>query len=140
MADNKLEVVGSCLCGAVKVSIEGPPMRMAHCHCRHCQQASGSGHMSLVFLSEEDVSISGDATEYAVTADSGNINKRYFCPTCGGRVFSKNSARPGAIAIPVGILEDRSWFNPDVVVYCENRDEWDLSDTTVPNFEKMPPA
>ncbi len=139
MQDKQIKAQGDCLCGAIKVAIDGPAIRMAQCHCRDCQRSSGTGHMSLVFLSEDSVSISGDATGYATTTDSGNTSTRYFCPTCGSRVFGKNSARPGFVAIPVGIIEDRSWFKPDAVVFSRNRDEWDASDTTAPNFEAMPP-
>ncbi len=140
MSDNKIKAQGDCLCGAIKVSVDGPVERMAQCHCRDCQRSSGTGHMSLIFLSEEGVTISGDATGYASTTDSGNTNTRYFCPTCGSRVYGTNTLRPGMVAIPVGIFEDRSWFKPDVVVYSRNRDEWDISDDSTPSFEAMPPA
>lgn len=127
------------MCGAIQVAVDGPAMRMAACHCRDCQKASGTGHMSLVFMPEEYVTISGDAAGYASTTDSGNTYTRNFCPTCGSRVFGRNSLRPGVVAIPVGIFEERSWFKPDAVVYCRNRDDWDVTDTDVPNFEAMPP-
>ena len=96
--------------------------------------------MSLIFLGEDSVSISGEATAYASTTDSGNTNTRYFCPTCGSRMFGSNTLRPGVVAIPVGIFEDRSWFKPEVVVYSRNRDEWDISDAATLSFEAMPPA
>jgi len=138
--DNKIKAQGDCLCGAIKVSIDGPVARMAQCHCRDCQRASGSGHMSLIFLGEDSVSISGEARGYASTTDSGNTYTRYFCPICGGRMYGSNTLRPGVVAIPVGIFEDRSWFKPEVVVYSKNRDEWDILDESIPSFEAMPPA
>ena len=140
MSEQNIKSQGDCLCGAIKVSIEGPVLRMAQCHCRDCQRASGTGHMSLAFLSEDSVTISGEATGYASTADSGNTNTRYFCPLCGSRVLGKNSARQGIVGVPVGVFEDRSWFKPDAVVYCKNRDHWDASDSEALNFDTMPPA
>lgn len=130
---------GECQCGAFKIEVDGTPVRMAACHCRDCQQASGTGHMSIVFIAEENVRKSGDMKGYAATTDSGNTYTRYFCPTCGSRVYGENTLRPGIAAIPVGVFEDRSWFRPDAVVYCRNRNTWDISDTDVPNFETMPP-
>ena len=124
MSDNKIKARGDCLCGAIQVSVDGPVARMAQCHCRDCQRSSGTGHMSLIFLGEDSVTINGEATAYASTTDSGNTN----------------ALRPGVVAIPVGIFEDRSWFKPDVVVYSKNRDEWDISDAATPSFEMMPPA
>ena len=130
---------GECQCGAFKIEIDGSPMRMASCHCRDCQQASGTGHMSIVFIPEESVRKSGEMKGYAATTDSGNTYTRYFCPTCGSRVYGENTLRPGIAAIPVGVFEDRSWFKADAVVYCRNRDAWDVTDTSVPNFDEMPP-
>lgn len=127
------------MCGAVKVAVDGPALRMAQCHCRDCQRASGSGHMSILFIPEEYVSISGETTAYATTTDSGNTYTRNFCPHCGSRMFGDNTLRPGVVAIPVGIFENRNWFKANAVVYCRNRDDWDKSDESVPNFDTMPP-
>ncbi|KAA3633406.1 MAG: GFA family protein [Proteobacteria bacterium] len=130
---------GGCICGAVTFTARKPPMRMAQCCCRDCQRSSGTGHMSLAFFDEQGVEIRGDATGYAATADSGNINTRYFCPTCGSRVFSRNSARPGVVAIAVGSAEDSAWFEPGAVVYARSRPAWDTVKDTIPSFDTMPP-
>ena len=130
---------GQCVCGAISYTINNPPMRCAQCHCHDCQRASGTGHMSLAFFNDDDVEISGEARAYASTAESGNINTRYFCPECGGRVYSRNSARPGVIAIAVGSADNSDWFEPAAVVYAADRPKWDHTSTDVPNFDKMPP-
>lgn len=139
MADNNINAAGSCLCGSITVKADGVPFMMAQCHCRDCQKSSGTGHMSLVFLPETAVEIHGEATGYSNTTDSGNTATRYFCPTCGSRVFGKNTAREGVIAIPVGLFDDRDWFKPGAVVFCGNRDEWDVTDESIANFDTMPP-
>jgi hypothetical protein len=130
---------GGCVCGAVHYTIDNPPMLMAHCHCSDCRKSSGGGHMSLAFFKEDDVHITGEATGYHTTADSGNVNTRFFCPTCGGRVFSRNSGRPGMIGIPVGGADNSDWFKPAAVVYTSGRPSWDSTPEDIPNFEKMPP-
>jgi hypothetical protein len=66
---------GRCLCGAVNYTIQAEPIRMAQCHCKDCQRASGTGHMSLAFFKKEDVSMRGPTASYASTADSGNIGE-----------------------------------------------------------------
>ena len=140
MVDQQIDAIGDCLCGSIKVSISGKSLRMGQCHCRDCQKASGGGHMSLIFIAEEAVSVSGSATGFDVITDSGNTSTRNFCPKCGSRMFGSNTLRPGVIAVPVGIFEDRSWFKPEAVVYCRNRDDWDNTRENIPNFEMMPPA
>lgn len=130
---------GSCLCGNVTFSITGEPLRMAQCHCIDCKKASGTGHMSLAFFKEEQVSIEGELRHFESKADSGNINTRSFCPECGSRLFSSNSARPGMMAVTAGSVDDSEWFKAQAVVYCKDQPAWDSSAQDVPRFEAMPP-
>ncbi len=95
--------------------------------------------MSLAFFKKDDVAILGKTASYPSTADSGNINTRHFCPTCGSRVYGENSARPGVIGITVGCLDENDWFSPQAVVYTKGRAAWDKTPEDVPNFERMPP-
>ena len=130
---------GSCSCGAVNLSIHGEPKMMAQCHCSDCQKATGTGHISLSFFAEDDVNVQGETSSYVSTTDSGNQSTRHFCPTCGSRLFGKNSGRPGMTSVAVGCLDDNSWFKPGAVVYTKNRQDWDITSTDIPNFEEMPP-
>ena len=131
---------GRCLCGAVSYTINSEPVRAAHCHCIDCQRASGSGHMSIAFFKADDVEITGETKSYPMTAESGNINTRYFCPTCGSRVYGENSARPGVFGFPVGCMDNKDWFVPQFVLYTKNRSGWDTTPQDVPNFDAMPVA
>jgi hypothetical protein len=131
---------GRCLCGAVQVTARAAPVRMAQCHCRDCQRASGTGHTSNALFKETDVEISGETKGYAVIADSGSTLTRYFCPTCGSRMFGRNSARPGAIILPAGVFDDSDWFEPQMALYAARRPSWDPERADIPNFEAMSPA
>lgn len=95
--------------------------------------------MSLAFFKEEQVNIEGDVKEYGSTADSGNENIRGFCPECGARLFSRNSARKGIVAITSGCADDNKWFAPQAVVYNKDKPAWDCMDPELPTFEAMPP-
>ncbi len=131
---------GRCLCGAVSFTIHSEPVGMGQCHCKDCQRASGTGHMSLARFNRDDVTIVGTTASYASTAESGNINTRHFCPACGSRVYGENSARPGLVNVTVGCMDDNSWFSPQMVVYAKDRPAWDTTSKDVPNFERMPPV
>ena len=138
MAD--MQITGRCLCGAVSYSINGQPLGMGQCHCKDCQRASSTGHMSLARFRKDDIVIKGQTTSFASRADSGNTNTRHFCPTCGSRIYGENSARPGVVNVSVGCMDDHSWFSPGVVVYAKDRAAWDHTSTSVPNHERMPPS
>ena len=130
---------GRCLCGAVRFTISAEPVGTGQCHCKDCQRASGTGHMSIARFRRDDVTFSGQTASYAVTADSGNINTRHFCPKCGSRLFGDNSGYPDLINIAVGCVDDNNWFAPGRVVYAKDRPNWDVTSTEVPNFDRMPP-
>ena len=49
---------GGCACGAVTYTISGEPKTMVQCHCNDCKKATGTGHISLAFFTEDDVAIS----------------------------------------------------------------------------------
>jgi hypothetical protein len=130
---------GHCLCGAVTYTIDAEPIGTGQCHCKDCQRASGTGHMSLARFRQQDVKLHGATVSYASKADSGNVNTRHFCPVCGSRLFGENSAHPGILNISVGCLDDNEWFSPQRVVYAKDRPSWDATSTEVPNFDRMPP-
>jgi hypothetical protein len=136
---NKPFATGHCLCGAVQITINNGPLMSGQCHCKDCQRASGTGHMSLAFFKRDDIAISGDMASFAVKADSGNINTRHFCPKCGGRIGGENSARPGVMGVAVGCLDDNSWFKADRVVYVKDQPCWDVTPADIPRFDRMPP-
>jgi len=84
--------------------------------------------------------LQGETKSHAITADSGNVNTRHFCPNCGSRIFSANSARAGVRGVAVGCADTHDWFEPGAVVYCKDRATWDVTSTDIPNFDSMPPA
>jgi len=114
-------------------------MFAAHCCCSDCQKASGADHITVAFFKEDQVSISGETKEYSAPADSGNINSRVFCPTCGGRLFSRNSAREGMIGVQIGSMDNADIVSPSVAVFARNRRPWDTFSDKLAVFETSPP-
>lgn len=132
---------GHCLCGAVQFTVSTAPILSGQCHCDHCQRASGTGHMSLAFFPETAVQISGETQGYASITDTGSTNTRYFCPTCGSRLFGKTTMRPGVFGIAVGAFTQHDWFKADRIVYNRNKPIWDFMDPSIPTFaEGAPPS
>lgn len=129
---------GRCLCGAITFTVAAAPVTMGQCHCKDCQRATGTGHISNARFRSEDVSVSGETKAFAVTADSGNINTRHFCATCGSRLFSENSARPGFINVHAGVFDDHTWFEPEWIFYKKAQPLWDITTEDVPCHDKNP--
>lgn len=131
---------GGCACGAVRYTIAGEPIFMNDCHCRDCQQRSGTGHGSyLTFPGRSQVSIDGQAASWDIVADSGKVKTHAFCPRCGSPVYLTFAAMPDLFTVHAASLDDPERFQPHAVTYAVRRPSWDLANPAVPAFEKMPP-
>ena len=130
---------GGCACGAIRYGTTSKPIVENHCQCRDCQRRSGTGHGSyLTFGQRNDVTISGEAKEWRVTGDSGNVKNHAFCPTCGTPVYLTFAAMPELIAVHAASLDDPSQFKPQMVTYCIRGNAWDTLDPPLLKFERMP--
>src|SRR5262249_49669295 len=100
---------GGCACGAIRYHIADEPLVMNDCQCRDCQRKSGTGHGSyLTFRDRRRVTLTGNATQWDMVADSGNVKTRGFCPTCGSPVYLTFSAMPDLFTVHAASLDDPS--------------------------------
>lgn len=131
---------GKCLCGAVRYTCDAEPAVAGHCHCEDCRRSSGSGHSSHMAVPEPSIRLSGELRGYERAAESGNLITRYFCPTCGAPIMSRNSSMPGMLFIRASSLDDLEVFKPQMHVYASRAAVWDARHPDLPSFEKMPPG
>ena len=132
-----MKASGGCLCGAVRYEIDGEPVFSAHCHCRDCQRATGTGHVSVSGFRREAVTITGETRGFTVKGDSGQGITRFFCPVCGSLLYSAPEAMSGMINVTAGTLDDPSVFQPQASIYTKDRHAWDKL-PGVAEFEAMP--
>ena len=129
---------GGCRCGAIRYEIAAEPLFAGQCQCRDCQHETGGGHTSFMGFPSDAVRLTGTPRFHEATADSGVVNRRGFCPTCGSPVISQTSSFPGMHTISAGSLDDPSVFRPQFVCYTSRGHAWDHIDPAVPSFPKMP--
>jgi len=130
---------GGCMCGAVRYECTAEPIFMGNCHCRDCQQASGSAYAAAIGVPQSAVKITGNVKYYESKADSGQLAKRGFCPSCGARLFSLPPFAPDLMVIMAASLDDASGFKAGMNIYTASAQPWDYMDPALPKFPKMPP-
>ena len=106
-------ITGSCLCGAVKFTVEGEPIRTGLCHCHDCRRTSGSAFAMFSIW---------DRSAFACTGPTRTYEGRSFCPACGSRVFS---LRPGEVEIMTGALDRAPTdITPGYEIWTKRREHW----------------
>jgi hypothetical protein len=130
---------GQCICGGVHYQCSAEPIFTVTCHCRGCQQATGSAFHAGLYVPISGVKIAGDVKYYDTQGDSGKKVSRGFCPNCGARLFNKADMLPDIIGITAGSLDDPSWFRSQMDIYTDSAQSWDFMNPELPKFPKLPP-
>jgi hypothetical protein len=116
--------LASCSCGQLKAQVFGEPVRISICHCLACQRRTGSVFGQQARFHREDVTISGDSTEYVRVGDEGSRIKFHFCPRCGTTVYYEPEGLEAFVAIPVGAFADPGFPPPRFSVYESRKHSW----------------
>lgn len=133
----KIPFTGGCMCGAIRYECTAEPTFMGNCHCRDCQQATGTAFAAAMLVPRNAVKITGEAKYFDVVGNSGNMVGRGFCPNCGSRLFSKPPI-PELMGIMAGSLDDPSEFKPAVDIYTASAQPWDYMNPNLHKFDTIP--
>jgi len=118
-------IVGGCQCGAVRYEVTGDPQRVVACHCKACQQQSGSAFGMAVVVNEDDFHLlRGELKTFSSVSDAGRPKSGAFCPDCGTRIYHKSGARIGKVSIRAGTLDDTSWLKPALHIWTSRKQPW----------------
>ncbi len=95
-----MSVEARCLCGAVRVELQGRPAARAYCHCATCRDFYGTSLLSATAWDADAVRLT--AGEGAVFQHPHKQLSKTFCTVCGEVVFGTN--RLGMRVIPSAML------------------------------------
>jgi hypothetical protein len=130
-------IKGGCLCGQVSYKADGEAAFVAVCHCKHCQKQSGSTFGLVVGVPKPAFSLTGDVKVYHDRGDSGQPVDRAFCPNCGSLLTTDAAVMPDLIFIKAGTLDDTSWVQPTMQMFCDRAQPW-INLDGLQSFAKMP--
>jgi hypothetical protein len=131
-------LTGRCLCGQVQYVANAEPAIIAVCHCKNCQKQTGTAFSVIVGIPKAALSINGKLKRFHDTGDSGRTVERNFCPECGSPIISDVAIMSDLTFIKAGTLDDTSWLDPKMHIYCDSAQHWSLIPEDSQKFEKMP--
>jgi hypothetical protein len=121
-----MPLTGHCLCGAVTYTCDAEPAATAVCHCDDCQRSSGSAFSVNILVPRAALAVEGEtlATFETTGTDTGLPRQRQFCSACGSPVVTMLEEMPEVAIVKAGTLDDRSWLEPAMEVWCERSQPW----------------
>ncbi|ALC11460.1 GFA family protein [Sphingopyxis sp. 113P3] len=108
---------GGCACGAVRYRIDEEPYDAGWCHCRICQQVSGSGGMVFATVRRACYHIERGADRIGRFA-STPFGERSYCRDCAAPLTIHVRHQPGEIDIAVASLDDPDAISPGFHLYA----------------------
>jgi hypothetical protein len=127
---------GGCACGAVRYRLQTAPMFIHCCHCRSCQQQTGSAFVINLLIEATRVEQLGEApVPVPVPRDNGQPHEIYRCPKCQVAVHSVYGGRAQVLFVRGGTLDEPKSVTPDVHIYTRSKLPWVALPAGAPAFE-----
>ena len=140
MEEVRLDHQGRCACGAVAVRVKGLAVAMTECWCSACQKETGGSPTHSVIVDDDDLVMERENLgRFARVSDSGRKVTRLFCRECGTSIAARPEDVPYT-GLRVGVLDDRSFFRPQIVMYARNAPNWASFPEHANIFDTQPEA
>jgi len=114
---------GECLCGAVKFSVKENFKAFYQCHCKQCQQLTGSAFSSNIFTEPGNIEwLCGEGSITAYEHPTREFSKS-FCNICGSGLPFINKAKTSLI-VPAGSLNKLPEIQPQANIFTSEEACW----------------
>ncbi len=113
---DRLELNGSCLCGAIRVTATGASKHVGACHCGMCRKWGGGPVMAI----DCGTGVSFEGEKHVGIFDSSAWAQRGFCKICGSHLFYR-LRESGQYFVPAGLFGDGEAFIFDHQVFVDER-------------------
>jgi hypothetical protein len=114
MKPPELAATIQCLCGAVKMELEGEPVAQFFCHCDDCQAVHGAAYLPAAMYRTAQTRL----TAGLPALWKRKTTTRATCPACGTRIFAE-PAGIGIRSIPAYLLP-KDTFRPTFHMQCRH--------------------
>jgi len=131
-------IVGGCLCGAIRYRFAGKPLAFYVCHCTDCQRQTGSAFGLSMIAKREDLELlQGTPQMFQVEMSDGRTKRGCFCQTCAARVWGEPVKLPQLYVLRPGTFDVPFPRPPFGDIWTSSARPW-VSFTAGPQFESQP--
>lgn len=124
---------GSCLCGAVHFTVNGPLRPVIACHCTQCRKSSGH-HVAATSAHRDHIVVTGAVVWF----QSSDAARRGFCGTCGSNLFWDG---PGEnLSIFAGSLDGATGLKIAGHIFCADKGDYYEIPKDIPQADGYDPA
>jgi hypothetical protein len=133
--DKKL--TGECLCGVVRFSVKDEFKAFYQCHCKQCQQLTGSAFSSNLFTDPGNIEwLKGKGNVSTYEHPTREFSKA-FCNICGSGLPFINKTKTSLI-IPAGSLNELPGIQPQANIFTSEEACWFKPGLRAENFSDFP--
>ena len=130
-------LTGGCLCGAVRFSLKDDFKAFYQCHCKQCQQLTGSAFASNIFTDPSNIDWVQGAERIHLYEHPTREFSKSFCIDCGSALPFINQSRTSLI-VPAGSLVDKPSIEPEANIFTSEEACWLKDGAKAVNFESFP--
>lgn len=129
-------LTGGCACGTIRYRIDAEPYDTGWCHCRICQQVSGSGGMVFTTAALYHFHIERGKERLGRFA-STPFGERGYCRNCGSPLTIHVGHQPGEIDIAAASLDDPDAVVPAFHLYADSAPQWAIPIDGLPRYAAL---
>ncbi len=128
---------GSCLCGAVRFEITGPPLWLSYCHCGRCRKVGGMANLSV--RAEHFRWLEGAELVTRYQPEPPFELVRCFCSRCGSYLGEPDTSDAG-FPVAASALDDDPGVRPILHERTADKAPWYEILDGLPQHEGAPPG
>jgi hypothetical protein len=130
---------GGCACGAIRYRLSEDPLGLHVCHCRDCQQVTGSAFVMTMPIHVRSLEVlRGEPAPFPFISPDGLSKCCLRCRDCGSRLWGQIGDAPALLALQPGTLDDTTWLQPVAHIWTSRKQPWFKISKDVLVFEKQP--
>lgn len=128
---------GSCLCGSVTYTAEGPLVAMARCHCDQCRKSSGAEFATNGSVAKDTFRVTA-GEELLARYESSPGAFRVFCSRCGSPLYKEDENGPYEVRLRLGCLDSEPRQTPLFHIFVSEKPAWSEISDDLPHHATRP--